>query len=402
MDMAKDAQPKNTQRSITLQAQHSTALAELENYKLLVESIEDYAIFLLDPDGYIVSWNKGAERNKGYTSTEIIGQHFSKFYLQHDIDADKPGQELEIAKKYGRIEDEDWRVRKDGSRFWANVIITALYDKSGRLVGFAKVTRDLTDRKRHEDELRKANTTLRKQGEDLKLLNASKDEFISLASHQLRTPVTAIKQLLGLLLEGFQGEVPADHLAIIKKANASNERQLTIVNSLLQVAQLDAGKVILRKAPVNINELVNDVINEQSDTIKDRKQTIRSNTSTKVITAEIDSKYFRMALENLIDNASKYTPDGGNIIINSSIVTKRLNITIQDTGVGIASEDMGRLFEKFTRIQNELSQKVSGSGLGLYWVREVIRLHEGIIDIESTPGVGTTFIISLAQGDIHA
>jgi signal transduction histidine kinase len=144
------------------------------------------------------------------------------------------------------------------------------------------------------------------------------------------------------------------------------------------------------------------VINEQSDTIKDRKQTIRSNTSTKVITAEIDSKYFRMALENLIDNASKYTPDGGNIIINSSIITKRLNITIQDNGVGIASEDMGKLFEKFTRIQNELSQKVSGSGLGLYWVREVIRLHEGIIDIESTPGVGTTFIISLAQGDIHA
>jgi PAS domain S-box-containing protein len=385
----------------SLQSRHDKVLVQLDNYKLLVESVEDYAIFLLDPEGYIISWNKGAERNKGYKANEIIGKHFSQFYMQQDVDAKKPERELVLAQKFGRIEDEDWRVRKDGSRFWANVIITALYN-DGELVGFAKVTRDLTERKKQEDDLRKANTLLRQQREELRLLNEAKDEFISLASHQLRTPATAIKQLLGLLIEGLQGDLPEDQLVTIQKAFESNERQLSIVNSLLKVAQLDAGKVILRKETTDIGALLHDVIDEQAESISRRQQTVIYNTPDKPLIASIDQKYFRMAIENLIDNASKYTPNGGVITINPNLVDDKLTISIEDTGVGVEKEDIDKLFEKFARIQNDMSHETSGSGLGLYWVREVISLHGGKIQVTSAPKKGTTFKVLLPPGEEHA
>jgi PAS domain S-box-containing protein len=386
---AKDAQLS------TLRTFHDETLVELENYRLLVESIEDYAIFMLDPSGFIVSWNKGAEKNKGYKPHEIIGKHFSTFYLQNDIDNKKPEKELEIAKKLGRVEDEDWRIRKDGSKFWANVIITALYNKDRKLIGFAKVTRDLTERKQQEDELSSANALLKKQQEELKILNQSKDEFISLASHQLRTPATAVKQLLGLLLEGFQGEMTDRQLLIIQKAYESNERQISTVNSLLEVAQLDAGKVVLRKTSVSIDNLIRDIIEEQTDSFVKRDQTIIYNHKEGLAEVEIDLKYFRMALENLIDNASKYTDTSGKIIVSTKQNNNEQIISIKDNGVGIAAENITRLFEKFSRISNDLSHKVTGTGLGLYWAQEVIDLHGGKLDVSSELGKGTMFTVRI-------
>jgi PAS domain S-box-containing protein len=385
-----------------LTRRHKDTLSELERYKLLIESVQDYAIFLLDTTGHIMTWNKGAEKNKGYKAHEIIGSHFSRFYVQQDVDAKKPEQELEKAQQFGRIEDEDWRVRKDGSRFWANVIITALYDNTGELVGFAKVTRDLTERKQQEDNLRRANSLLRQQQEELQLLNESKDAFISLASHQLRTPATAIKQLLGIMLEGLYSDLPPELLPFVQRAYESNERQIAIVNSLLRVAQLDAGKVMLRKLPTDINQLLLDVIEEQSDSIAERKQHVIFETTPDTVTANVDYKYLRMALENLLDNASKYTYPEGSITITTSSKGGQITISIQDTGVGIGPADLAQLFEKFKRIPNDLSPTVSGSGLGLYWVREVIKLHEGDIEVTSTLHKGTTFTIHLPLGVLHA
>ena len=379
----------------SLQSRHDKTVDELEGYKLLVESVEDYAIFLLDVNGNIRTWNKGAERNKGYKKEEIVGKHFSTFYVQEDIDARKPERELEIAQKVGRVEDEDWRVRKDGSRFWANVVITALRDSSGELVGYAKVTRDLSERKRQEENLRHVNGQLRSQQRELTLLNEAKDEFISLASHQLRTPATAVKQLLGMLLEGFQGELPANLAPFIQKAYEKNDRQITIVNSLLQVAQLDAGKVVLRKAKMDVGELLQDIIQEQADTITGRKQTIDYTDKPTALFIEADKKYLRMALENIIDNASKYTSANGKIIVKTHVKDNKLTVSVTDTGIGIAQEDLSQLFQKFKRIPNEMTQKVEGSGLGLYWVREVINQHGGTITVKSTPGQGTTFFIHL-------
>jgi PAS domain S-box-containing protein len=379
----------------TLRTQHNDALTQLKRYRLLVESVQDYAIFLLNTDGYVQTWNKGAIKIKGYKPEEIIGRHFSEFYLPRDKEAKKPERELSLAARLGRIEDEDWRVRKDGNKFWANVIITALHDESGELVGFAKVTRDLTERKQHEDELRDANILLKQQQLELERLNASKDEFISLASHQLRTPATGIKQYLGMLIEGFMGEMNSEQLFAVRKAFDSNERQLVIVNSLLKVAQLDAGRVKLQKCQVNIDELLRSIINDNAEKFASRKQQITVEVP-ETLPATIDSTHYRMALENLIDNASKYTPEGGNIMVSGKLDQGQLIVTVRDNGVGIAKEDIPKLFAKFARLPNELSDSAGGSGLGLYWAQKIILLHGGVIAVES-PGKnnGTVFNITV-------
>jgi len=365
-------------------------------YKLLVDNIQDYAIFLLDSNGYIRSWNKGAQKTKGYTANEIIGKHFSIFYVEHDIQTKKPERELELAKRYGRVEDEDWRVRKDGSQFWANVVITALYDDSKRLIGFAKITRNLTERKRFEDEIRRANETLKQQQRELEALNASKDEFVSLASHQLRTPATIIKQLLGVMLQGYVGQLEAEHYQIIQKAYASNERQLSIINSLLKVAQLDAGKVVLNKTPTDVPGFISSITDEQSDIFDERKQSIRvqiDESANQTVTFDQDN--VRMAIENILDNASKYTPRGGTIEVIVDVAKKWLQIAIRDNGIGIASEDMNKLFRRFSRIPNNLTGNRTGSGLGLYWANKIIELHGGSIKVNSQVGKGSVFIIRL-------
>jgi PAS domain S-box-containing protein len=381
-----------------LQSEHRKTLSELERYKMLVENVQDYAIFFMDPEGYIQTWNKGAEKNKGYTHDEIVGKHFSLFYSEQDNLDNKPARELEIAKRVGRVEDEDWRIRKDGSKFWANVVITALYDDEGTLQGFAKVTRNLTERKENEDRLKNANVILQEKQKELKRLNESKDDFISLASHQLRTPATAIKQLLGLIIEGFEGQVPENLLKIVQRTYDSNERQIAIVNSLLKVAQIDSGKVVLHLETTDLNEIVSSLVKQYDGVIKGRGQTITLHLQDAPVYGYIDEEYYRMAVENILDNASKYTEDGGVLFISSSVVDDQATITITDTGVGITPENIATLFEKFNRIPNDLSHKVPGSGLGLYWAQKVIDLHHGTIKVESTPNVGTTFVISVSRG----
>lgn len=363
-------------------------------YKLLVENIQDYAIFMLDPKGYIQSWNKGAQKTNGYTANEIIGKHFSILYMDRDISNHKPERELELAKRYGRVEDEDWRVRKDGTQFWANVVITALHDDNKKLIGFAKITRNLTERKRFEDEIRRANEVLKQQQRKLEALNTSKDEFVSLASHQLRTPATIIKQLLGVMLQGYMGQLEPEHYRVIQKAYASNERQLAIVNSLLKVAQLDSGKVILNKVPTDVPSFITEITDDQSEIFGEHEQTVRvkiDDTASQII--PVDQDNMRMAIENILDNASKYTPSGGNVEVVVDSVKKWLRIAIRDNGIGIAPEDMEKLFLRFSRIPNKLPGNRTGSGLGLYWAHKIIELHGGNIEVNSRPGRGSVFTI---------
>lgn len=382
--------------------QQKTVSSELAKYKLLVDSVEDYAIFLIDPKGYVQTWNKGAELTNGYKAHEIIGKHFSKFYVEQDIKAKKPERELDLAIRHGRVEDEDWRVRKDGSHFWSNVVITALFDEDKTLVGFAKVTRNVTERKRYEDEIRRTNVVLKQQQRVLEALNTSKDEFVSLASHQLRTPATIIKQLLGVLLQGYVGELSPEHYKVVQKAYASNERQLSIVNSLLKVAQLDAGKVVLKKTMTDIPRFISSITEEQSKIADEREQSFHVEIKDSAhIETMLDQENVRMALENILDNASKYTPIGGSIEVTVDTYKDHLRIAIKDTGVGIAHNDMDKLFRRFSRVTSELPHSISGSGLGLYWANKIIELHDGTINVQSEVGQGSTFTILLPLiGDI--
>ncbi len=242
----------------------------------------------------------------------------------------------------------------------------------------------------------------RKQFEEQRLkylieLNRAKDEFISLASHQLRTPATGVKQYLGMVLEGFVGELTDSQRSILEKANESNERQLRIVSDLLKVAQVDAGKVRLRKTEVDVTALIKDVIKEQRKTFEKRRQTIEFVPHKDDMKMHFDRDTIRMVLENLIDNAGKYSGEDKTVVVKLAEGDDEARIAIIDKGVGIKPEDQDRLFEKFSRIDNPLSTQVGGTGLGLYWAKKIIDLHQGKLTLESVAGEGTKFTIHLPK-----
>lgn len=374
---------------------------EKNRYQLLVESVQDYAIFLFDTAGYIQSWNIGAEKIKGYTADEIIGKHISIFYTPGDAISGKPEKELLEAARHGRIEDEGWRVKKDGSRFWADVIITALFDESGSLIGYAKITKDITDKKRSKNALVAANKLLKFQHIELEALNHVKDEFVTLASHQLRTPATGIKQFLGLLLEGHAGPLNELQMQYAKKAYDSNERQIDLVNSLLRTAQVDAGRVSLNKSFVNLGKIAHEVVESLSEVFESRNQHVSVEGSGDLSDIYIDESRIRMVLENLIDNASKYTESSGRIVVSLTETKSHAMVSIRDTGVGISDADIKHVFEKFNRIPNKLSDAVGGTGLGLYWAKKIVALHKGTIKVNSQLDVGTEFIVKLPKGVIR-
>lgn len=228
-------------------------------------------------------------------------------------------------------------------------------------------------------------------------LNRSKDEFISIASHQLRTPATAVKQYLGMLLEGFVGELDPKQQAMLKKAYENNERQLRIVSDLLKVAQVDAGQVMLRKESVDLHGLLEDVIRDLGGVLKGRQQTVVFYPAVAVPEVNIDLGSIRMVFENLIDNASKYSEEGTQIEVSVRHDDTSVIVAISDEGVGIASEDSGRLFEKFSRLDNPLSTKVGGTGLGLYWAKKIVTLHNGTLIYAPNEPRGSVFSVGLPK-----
>lgn len=242
----------------------------------------------------------------------------------------------------------------------------------------------------------------RKRGEVQRMqhlveLNRSKDEFISIASHQLRTPATGVKQYVGMLLEGFAGEMTPDQQTLLTKAYESNERQLKIVSDLLKVAQVDAGKVMLQKADIDIDTFLQGIIHDQKTLLASREQTMTYEPPKRPITLSIDAASIRMVLENIIDNASKYSEAESEVVVTVRELNQNVHISVIDEGVGIDAADKSRLFQKFSRLDNSLSTKVGGTGLGLYWARKIINLHGGKIGYIPNSRKGTTFIIKLPK-----
>lgn len=237
-----------------------------------------------------------------------------------------------------------------------------------------------------------------KERKELLELNKAKDEFISLSSHQLRTPATAVKQFIGMVLEGYAGQIKKSQREMLEHAYNSNERQLHVISDLLKVAQVDAGKVKLFIEKSNIVQLLTEVISEQQKQFEERSQNISFHTKQMNIQASFDVNRLRMVFENLIDNASKYTPEGKSIEVSIEQRSKgKIAVHINDEGVGIPKEDIDKLFEKFIRLDNPLSIAVGGTGLGLYWVKKIVNLHKGTISVESEPNVGTTFTVVIPQ-----
>ena len=243
--------------------------------------------------------------------------------------------------------------------------------------------------------LRQKAALLKQQNTELRALNHSKDEFIALASHQLRTPATGVKQYVGMVLEGYAGAITAEQRTFLERAYESNERQLSTINDLLQIAQIDANKFELAKQPTDLLELITSIKRDQQTVLEGRQQQLTVKTMSKSTEAYVDKQRIRMALENLIDNAGKYSQEHTTITVTLRQNENLTEITVQDQGVGIAEQDFGKLFQKFSRIDNPVSIAVGGNGLGLYVAKKIIDAHKGFITIDSMPGKGTTFTITL-------
>jgi PAS domain S-box-containing protein len=364
-----------------------------ERFSLLVRSVHDYGIFMLDPTGHIVSWNEGAANIKGYTAAEIIGRHFSTFYPPEDIASRKPDYELEVAAAVGRFEDEGWRLRKDGSAFWANVVITALRGPDGRLVGFAKVTRDLTDRRAAEQKAIQDA----KRVADAEAANRSKSEFLAAMSHELRTPLNAIGGFVDLIALGIRGPVTDQQREDLLRIRHSQQRLLGIINDLLNYSRIEAGSVTYDIGPVELARVLADVRPMIEPQTALRSQELSWPDVSASIRLCADGAKTEQILLNLLTNAVKFTSEGGHIGLSVEVDDDVVRLTVADDGVGIEPIRLDAVFEPFVQIGRSFSSAHEGAGLGLSISRDLARAMNGDLTAASTPGVGSRFTLLLPR-----
>jgi PAS domain S-box-containing protein len=358
-------------------------------FRLLVDSVRDYAIFMLDPSGHVASWNRGAERIKGYVAEEIIGHHFSVFYVDDEVRAGKCEHELEIAAQVGRFEDEGWRVRKDGSRFWANVVITAMRDSHNALVAFAKVTRDLTERKRNEDA--RAAWLAAEEA------NQVKDQFLAVLGHELRNPLAPIVTALQLVKLRDDGEASREYNIIARQV----EQLVHLVDDLLDVSRITSGRVTLDKTRVDVRDVVARAIEATAPVFADKRHRLVVEAPQQPLFVDADHTRLTQVFTNLLANAAKYTEPGGHIVAALRCANDQVEVEIRDDGVGITADLLSSVFDVFVQAQQS-PDRAGGLGLGLAIVRSLVALHGGSVEARSAgAGRGSSFVVRL-PAPVHA
>ena len=389
LDAARDELERNVRES---------TLAESEKrLGLMVESVVDYAIFMLDADGRVATWNAGAQRIKEYGAAEVIGQHFSRFYPREDVEAGKPERALDIATREGRYEEEGWRVRKNGTAFWASVVISAVRDETGRLLGFAKVTRDLTERKRGEAELVRAKVEAEKASE-------SKSQFLANMSHELRTPLNSLLILARLLADNVGGNLSEKQVRFAQTIYASGMDLLALINDLLDLAKIEAGAMTaLHVAATPFADLRDEI-----------ERTFREVAREKSLAFEVaiapglpdsvrtDATRLKQVLKNLLANAFKFTREGAVQLRIEPRGAGFVAFAVKDTGIGVPPDKQEVIFEAFQQADGSTSRQYGGTGLGLSISRELARLLGGRLELQSEPGRGSTFTLVLPLSDERA
>jgi len=368
-----------------------------ERFRLIVQTVKDYAIFMLDPQGNVATWNEGARRIKGYNADEIIGRHFSTFYPHADLERGKPAWELEVAAREGRFEDEGWRIRKDGTQFWANVIITALFNK-GRLVGFAKVTRDLTERKASEERaVRDASRLAAAEA-----ASRTKSEFLATMSHELRTPLNAIGGYAELIDMGVAGAINEEQRSYLMRIRNSQQHLLAIINDLLNYSRSEAGQIVYEMGEVSLHEVVDSAVPMMTPQAQSKDITVAHGPCAQAATAWADQQKVEQIVLNLLSNAVKFTPEGGRITISCGQGEDRGTITVSDNGPGIPPDKTEAIFEPFVQLGRTLTSQQQGTGLGLAISRDLARAMNGDLAVGNTPGGGATFTLTLPRAETLA
>lgn len=360
-----------------------------ERFRLLVDSVENYAIFMLDVRGHVVTWNGGAERIKGFKAEEVIGQHFSIFRLPEDARAGKCDEVLEIAAREGRHEEEGWRLRKDGSIFFASIVLTAIHASSGALVGFAKVTRDLTERRLLENE-----RLSRARAEEAVRL---RDDFLSIASHELKTPLATLQIDLQGLNEG-RGSCDERAMRKVDRSLRSTKRLTALVDSLLDVSRIAEGQLVLKTERFDLALALIQLV-EGLQPLAARSGCTLSIETASAIYGTWDRLRIEQVVMNLTFNAFKYSGSGP-VAITVANEGGIVVIEVRDRGPGIANEALGRIFTRFERAAP--LRHYGGLGLGLYVSRQIVEGHGGTIVARNLPDGGACFTLRLPTGVISA
>ena len=361
-----------------------------ESFQLLVESMQEYAIFMLSPQGNVINWNKGAERIKGYTADEILGKHFSCFYPPEAIEQGKPGQELRTAIEQGQAKEEGWRVRKDGQRFWANVVITALFDKDGCLQGFAKISRDMTEAKRTE-HLNDKNIELQETARKLARSNRDLQQFAYVASHDLQEPLRMVASFTQLLANRYQDTLDQDAKDFIKYAVDGATRMQALISDLLTYSKVDRQEKSC--GLINLDEILGQVLLNLKLAMVDSGAVI-THDPLPVIMA--DEMQLGQLLQNLIGNAIKFRGEKPpRIHVSSKQNDNGWQISVHDNGIGISPEHRERVFLIFQRLHT--MAEYPGTGIGLAICKKIVEGHGGRIWIESPPEGGSTISFTLLK-----
>lgn len=372
--------------------QNNNELAYMnETYKILVETVKDYAIFMLDTSGHIATWNAGAAILKGYSSDEIIGRHFSTLYGDDDRAVDKPGKELELCLREGKVEDEGWRYRKDGSRFWANVMITPVYT-AGRHIGFSKVTRDLTERKEAESRLIAAFE------ESSKL----KSDFLANISHEIRTPMHGMLMAIQMLSETTLQEKQKEYIGIIKDTGSV---LLQIINDVLDYSKLSSGTFTITPGVVNVKEIIGAVSRNCQSSLKPGVELHVHCPDDIPKHLRGDPLRYRQIIQNLIGNAVKFT-ESGSVHVFVTLAkhptngnTYEVTTKVVDTGIGIDENAASSLFVPFTRFADTSHKRYQGTGLGLSICKSLAELMDGTVGFHPNPDAqGSVFWLKTNMG----
>ncbi len=360
--------------------------ANEEQFRLLVERVEEYAIYLLDPTGRVMSWNSGAEKIKQFSAEEIIGKHFACFYTAEDVAAGRPQHNLEMAARLGHIRDHGLRVRRDGSTFYADVVITALRGKTGTLRGFSKVTRDLSDQVRTREIESEKMAAVK--------ANAAKDEFLAKLSHELRTPLTPALAAASFMAENLS-ELPEKFTSDVQLIRRNVQLEARLIDDLLDLTRISTGKIELHQQRVDAHAIVRDALIMARSDIHRKGISVTTNWDAEDHYIWADPVRIEQVFWNLISNAVKFTAPSGEVTIQTWNDDDNFQFAITDTGIGIEPGKQESLFNAFEQGERGTARQFGGLGLGLAICKNLVELHDGSISISSRGrGFGTTATVS--------